>query len=65
MTPTEYHRIREGCGRANYTFHKVLGVTLRQAQRYESGESKIPAPVAKLMRLIDQHKAKLEDVEAL
>lgn len=52
MTSKEYKAAREKLGLSNYALAPVLGVSLRQAQRYEAGQSPIPLPVAKLLRLI-------------
>jgi transcriptional regulator with XRE-family HTH domain len=51
MTPTQYIRLRKQLGLSNYALAPALGVSLRQAQRYESGGAPIPETVAKLLKL--------------
>lgn len=52
MLPSEY---REGCallGISVYRSATVLGISLRTAQRYASGEADVPLTVAKLLRAL-------------
>lgn len=44
-----YRKAREAIGVSNYALAPILGVSLRQAQRWESGEAPVPEPIAKLM----------------
>jgi transcriptional regulator with XRE-family HTH domain len=59
MTPTdeyrpdEYRQVRRKLGLSNYAFARLLGVHLRTAQRYESGETPIPRPIQMMLRYID------------
>lgn len=55
LSPKEYRAIRERFGFSNYAWRRMIGVSLRQAQRYEAGETEIPETVARLMRLLDAH----------
>jgi DNA-binding transcriptional regulator YiaG len=55
MTADQYQRIRKRLGFSNYVFHRLIGVSLRQAQRYESGETDVDQPVARLMLMFDRH----------
>jgi DNA-binding transcriptional regulator YiaG len=56
MTPTQYIKLRKQLGLSNYALAPILGVSLRQAQRYEAGEAPIPLPVAKLLTIIERYK---------
>jgi len=57
MTAEEFHAlVTKRLGLSIYAARKVLGVSLRQAQRYDAGETEIPETVAKLLRLIVKHK---------
>jgi transcriptional regulator with XRE-family HTH domain len=49
MTATQYQRARKKVGYSNYALCRLLGVSLRQAQRYESGEAEIPETIARLL----------------
>jgi hypothetical protein len=40
----------------------VLGVSLRQAQRFAAGETPVPRPVAKLLRLMVRLKVSPDEV---
>jgi len=55
MTPTQYIRLRKQLGLSNYALAPILGVSLRQAQRYESGQTTIPDPVARLLTMYGKH----------
>jgi DNA-binding transcriptional regulator YiaG len=52
MTNAQYRAIRQKLGLNAQEMGRVLGVSPRQAQRYDA-DDKIPAPVAKLMRLME------------
>jgi hypothetical protein len=41
----------------------VVGISRRQSQRIAAGDSPVPDPVAKLLRLMIEHKIKPEDVK--
>lgn len=52
MTPDEY---RDSIARLGLTPQRAglwLGLSMRQGQRYTTGEAEIPSPVAKLIRLM-------------
>lgn len=53
LSAKEYRAIRERYGFSNYAWRRIIGVSLRQAQRYEQGETDIPETVARLMRLLE------------
>jgi len=55
MTPAEYKRLRRYLDVSNWALSRALGVSIRAAQRYESGEQAIPEPVARLLRMYSQH----------
>lgn len=42
----------------------VLGLSLRQLQRIGAGESAVPSPIAKLLKLAIAGKVTLEEIEA-
>lgn len=39
-----------------------LGISRRQSQRIASGDSPVPEPIAKLLRLVIKHRIKLEEL---
>ena len=41
----------------------VFGISRRQSQRIAAGDSPVPKPVAKLLRLMIEHKIKPGDVK--
>lgn len=55
LSAKEYHAIRTRFGYSNYAWRHIIGVSMRQAQRYESGETKIPETCARLMLMFDAH----------
>jgi DNA-binding transcriptional regulator YiaG len=55
MTARQYQRVREQLGLSNYKLHQVLGISLRQAQRYESDEATVDETVARLLRMFEMH----------
>lgn len=55
LTPEQYRIIREQCGYSNYAWRRIIGVSLRQAQRYENGDCRIPETVARLMWCLAAH----------
>jgi DNA-binding transcriptional regulator YiaG len=65
MNPAEFKR---ACARLRLSVsasRHALGLSLRQVQRYSSGEQEIPAPVAKLLRLALKLKLSADDLRAL
>lgn len=64
MTADEFNKALKGLGVSVYASPPVLGVSLRQAQRYSAGEA-IPMPVAKLLRLARKAKATADDLRDL
>jgi DNA-binding transcriptional regulator YiaG len=55
MTAAEFSRLLRQLDLSVYASRVALGVSLRQAQRYAAGETEIPAPVAKLLRMYARH----------
>lgn len=54
MTPKQFNAAVAKLGLSVYASAPALGISLRQAQRYSSGESPIPQTVAKLLRALVQ-----------
>lgn len=52
MTAAQFRRALNQLGLSVYASGPVLGLSLRQAQRIAAGESPVPRPVAKLLRLM-------------
>jgi hypothetical protein len=50
MTPKQFDAAVAKLGLSVYASAPALGISLRQAQRYSSGESPVPITVAKLLR---------------
>jgi DNA-binding transcriptional regulator YiaG len=55
MTAGRYKQIRERLKLSNYALRRVIGVSLRQAQRYEAGEQAVPGTVARLMLMFERY----------
>lgn len=55
MTPDEYKAAREELGLYNVELARKLGVHMRTAQRYESGEIPISETVARLLQMYVRH----------
>jgi hypothetical protein len=62
MTRTEYRAALKTLGMSRLGAGKVLGLSKRQAQRVAAGHSKVPKPVAKLVRLMVKLNLKPGDV---
>jgi hypothetical protein len=50
MTPQEFERARQHFDLPISRFAVLIGVQWRQGQRYRTGASPVPAPVARLIR---------------
>ena len=61
MTAEQFAAAVHRLGISVYASAPVLSVSLRQAQRFASGEQAVPVPVAKLLRLMVRLKVKPED----
>lgn len=55
MTAAEYKAARLELGLSNYALAPKLGVHMRTAQRYESGEIPVSETVARLLQLYVKH----------
>jgi len=52
MSPAEFHKLIERLDLSVYAAARTLGVSISTAQRYANGNSSIPEPVARLLRMI-------------
>ena len=52
MTPKQYKAALKTIGISNYKAAPWLGIALRTAQNYASGERPVPATLARLLRLV-------------
>jgi hypothetical protein len=52
MTPTQYRTAIAALGLSQEGAGRWLGLSGRQGQRYATGESEIPGPVDKLLRIM-------------
>jgi hypothetical protein len=62
MSRTEYRNALKTLGMSRLGAGKILGLSKRQAQRVAAGHSKVPKPVAKLVRLMVKLNLKPGDV---
>jgi DNA-binding transcriptional regulator YiaG len=62
MTPDEFDRARAHFGLTEKEFAVVVGVELRQLQRYHYAESQIPGAVARLLRAAVQHNLSADNI---
>jgi len=63
MTADEYRSRIASLGLSQEGAGVWLGLSKRQGQRYATGESEIPEPVAKLLRLMARLNLKPQDAE--
>ena len=63
MTPTQYKAAIKTLGLSQERAGDWLGIGRRTSQSYALGETRIPEPVAKLLRLMINLKLEPEDVE--
>ena len=52
MTPAQYRAVRDELGWSNAQVAKTIGVSKRMPFRYENGETVVPGPAARLLRLL-------------
>lgn len=52
MTPAQYRKALEKLNLTMDTAHIALGISHRQSWRYASGETAVPAPIEKLLKLM-------------
>ena len=65
MTPAEYRKTLDRLKLSQVAAGKLVGSTPRSSRRWASGESDVPEPVAKLLRLMLAGKITRQDIEAL
>jgi len=63
MTPSQYKAAIKALGLSQERAGDWLGISPRTSQSYALGETHIPEPVAKLLRLTIKLKMKPEDCE--
>jgi hypothetical protein len=63
MTRAQYRTAIKRLGVSIIGASKVFGISPRQAQRLASGESPVPAPIAKLITLALADKITVLDIE--
>ena len=61
MSGDDFARGLSKLGLSVYASGKVIGLSLRQAQRVAAGESPVPRPVAKLLTLMLKRKITVEE----
>lgn len=61
MKPDEFCSRLKALDLSVYASAKILGISLRQAQRYASWEQPVGQPVARYLRLLDKHIRGLRD----
>ena len=52
MTPAQYRAARDELGWSNAQIAERLGLSRRMPFRYETGETVVPGPAARLLRLL-------------
>jgi hypothetical protein len=62
MTPTQYKAAIKSIGLSQQRAGDWLGIGRRTSQGYALGETRIPEPIAKLLRLMIKLKLKPEDI---
>jgi DNA-binding transcriptional regulator YiaG len=63
MTSKQYRKAIESLGLSQQKAARWLGVSPRTSQNYALGETRIPEPVAKLLRITVKLKLKPEEME--
>ena len=64
LTGAEVKAIRERLGLSQRKAGELLGGGARAFQKYESGETMVSAPMANLLRLLDNDPQRLRELEA-
>lgn len=62
MTPTQYKAAIKALGLSQQRAGDWLGIGRRTSQSYALGETRIPEPVAKLLRLVIKLKLKPDNL---
>ena len=65
MTTEEYNLIRTELDLSQFAAGRLLGIKPRQAHRIAKGISPVPAPVAKLLRLVVRFSLTQQDLADL
>ena len=65
MTSHEYRRHLQRLALGTLDAGPVLGVTPRQAARYAAGDTRVPAVLAKLLKLDKQKNLSAHEIRAL
>ena len=65
MSPEQFNHAIGRLGLSAYAAAPVLGVSLRQSHRYASGETPVPHPLAKLLRLVLRLRMNVEQLAEL
>jgi hypothetical protein len=65
MTQSEYQRTIKRLGLSIVGAGEVIGVGPRQAQRFAHGDSAVPEPVARLLRLMIKNGITADEVKDL
>ena len=60
MMPEVFRAIRKGLGHTQQSLAGVLGVSTRAVQYYETGERKVPGPVARILIIMESEHASSE-----
>ena len=63
MTSKQYRKAIESLGLSQQKAAHWLGISPRTSQNYALGQTRIPEPVAKLLRLVIKLKLKPEDTQ--
>jgi DNA-binding transcriptional regulator YiaG len=63
MTPAELNRLLDRLGISQVDAARIIGITDRTMRNYVSGDTNIPEPTAKLLRLVQTQKLNLQQVE--
>jgi DNA-binding transcriptional regulator YiaG len=62
MTPTQYATAIKALGLSQRGAAKVFGVDERTSRKWIAGDSRVPEPVAKLLRVMIKHKIKPDEL---
>lgn len=63
MTSQQYSKAIDTLGLTHAAAAKVLGISERQDYRYAAGDTAVPVPIAKLLRLAIAGKITLAELE--
>ena len=63
MSASTFSKALDKLGLSVYASGKVIGLSLRQAQRVAAGHAPVPRPVAKLINLLLKRKITVEEAK--